>query len=254
MRQWRDGNSSSAGTGVIFSLLHGSSRQAVIGCLAFVVLLGSLSCSRTASDSPEGVESKAKTVSTIPPFITREPQRYRATRTVLVTETSDGVTTTRKTVTTVARDEGNRREEYQSDDGRKVIFVENDDGKFVLDPSAKTYRDLSDSTAVASGGEFPTVDEMFAETHGQSNYERLGSEELDHRSTVKYRVTTPGKAGETFVWFDENLGMIVRSEARVNGQGFTAEVIMTLQHVALDVDENLFRLPADFKKTSGGKL
>lgn len=236
---------------MIFSFLQGGNRQAVIGCLSLLFLV--FGCSRSANQDAAGTEASSENISSGPPFTTREPERYRATRTVLINQTANGVTTTKKTVTSVARDGSKRWEEYQSDDGRKLIFLENDDGKFVLDPSAKTYRDLHDSPAGESASEVLSAAEMFADTSAKSSYQRLGNEEVEKRSTVKYQSKTPGSATETLIWFDENLGMVLRSESRSNSQGSTIEVIMTLKDVSLEVDERLFRLPDDFKRVSGSK-
>jgi outer membrane lipoprotein-sorting protein len=50
---------------------------------------------------------------------------------------------------------------------------------------------------------------------------------------------------ETLVWIDEALGMIIRSETKSSDGSHSR---MELSEIALEVDQSVFQLPADYQK------
>jgi len=111
-----------------------------------VVLLVTASC-RSQNESIKTSETQPSdtVVSSTPPFQTKEPERYRAVRT-LTTVSAAGETLVTKT--SVARDGEMRRHE-----SGKTVYLDIADGKFVLLPSEKVYADLTDQSQISADQE-----------------------------------------------------------------------------------------------------
>src|SRR2546428_11175356 len=90
--------------------------------------------------------SNQNAASSVPPFSTKEPERYQATRIFTSVEYRNGAADSApETVTTkmlIARDGGKRREEYNSAEAT-TVYLEIPTGRFVLLPSKRLYADLS---------------------------------------------------------------------------------------------------------------
>ncbi|HKG78803.1 MAG TPA: hypothetical protein VKA78_05275, partial [Pyrinomonadaceae bacterium] len=84
-------------------------------------------------------------VSSTPPFQTKEPDRYRATRTITIVTAGGKTVITR---TSIARDGEMRRNESETD-LKKLVYLDLPDGRFVLFPRDKVYADVAIQTEVA---------------------------------------------------------------------------------------------------------
>jgi hypothetical protein len=202
-------------------------------------------------------------VSSVPPFSTKEPERYQATRVITSAEYRNGsADATPETVTTkmlIARDGEKRREEYIGAEAT-TVFLDIPIGRFVLLPAKRMYADLN----VASGdldspdqqsdvySEF-SPERLLNETRALARYERLGAETLDGRSTTKYRVTTADSTNGTvdgsvtLIWIDESFGMPIRSET-ISASDHSSKLTVELRDLKREVDPRLFDLPNDYKK------
>ena len=78
-------------------------------------------------------------VSSTPPFQTKEPDRYRATRTVTIVA-ANGQTVTTKNL--IARDGDLRRNESQVA-SKTIAYLETPEGRFVLLPDEKIYAEIT---------------------------------------------------------------------------------------------------------------
>ena len=202
-------------------------------------------------------------VSSAPPFSTREPERYQATR---IITSVDSTTETVTTKVLIARDGEKRREEYIGAEAT-TVFLEIPTGRFVLLPAKKLYADLS----LASGdldsldpqsdvySEF-SPERLLNETQTAARYENLGAETLDGRKTTKYRVTradsTNGTAdgSVTLIWIDESFGMPIRSETISASGDHSSKLTVELRDVKREVDPRLFDLPNDYKQADYRQL
>lgn len=214
--------------------------------ISLLALLLVVSC-RSQTESPP---TKSTFVSATPPFQTREPERYRATRTI-TNVNANGQTNVTKL--TIAKDGESRRIESEFFSTR-MVFVNGPQGQFILLPNEKLYVDQG---AGAMPG-VPDEDESSADRllhaeSGTSSYQQLGSDIISGRKTNKYLVTVNSanaanvSSSETLIWIDEELKMPIKSETRSsNGSRSTME----LSDLSLDVDKKLFQLPADYKKVS----
>jgi hypothetical protein len=215
-----------------------------------------------ASDATGGTSST-------PPFATKEPERYQATR---VTTSSEGVETTMSGTagsrTFIARDGERRREDYESAAGEKVSYLQLPEGIYVLLPAKKLYAELKPDAGGLGNDRVESVppdfspDKLLNETRPESRYEKLGAENLEGRATTKYRVTVGGKTGaakelttESLVWVDESLGMPVKTETTSTSKsGSWTTVTMELRDIKEAIDAGIFELPPDYKKVEAREL
>ena len=132
--------------------------------------------------------------STFPPFATKEPERYQATRVVTSTETRAGAPPTSITSTVlIAREGDNRREEYQGTTNETLVYLDTPHGRFVLLPAKKVFANLDLAASQFDGGHGDSgeasPESLLNETSIASRYENLGAESVNGRATTKYRVS-----------------------------------------------------------------
>ena len=228
--------------------------------------LAATSCKRsevTGNQNSNAANANSATEETLasPPFITKEPERYQAVR---VITSSSGAGDAVNSQTLIARDGERRREDYETA-GVKISLLQLPAGTFVLLPEKKVYAELKPEaggggSAVSQSQTVPpdfSPDKLLNEVRPEAHYEKLGSETVNGRATVKYRVTLKGMTGaakemttESLVWVDESLGMPVKTEMTSTGGAETgAHVIMELRDIKETVDANLFDIPQDYRKT-----
>ena len=189
-----------------------------------------------------------KIVSSTPPFQTKEPERYRATRIVTITSPSGEATVTK---TSIARDGDLRRHESETN-SKLVAYLDLPEGRFVLLPDDKVYADLAGEIGVATINEEEITPDRLLHTDTEStSYQKLGSEAIGGRNSIKYSVvvnsSTAGNVprSETLIWIDEELNMPIRSETKSSdGTRITTE----LTDISLDVDKRIFQVPDGYEK------
>lgn len=217
-------------------------------------LLVFASCS-SQNSSPATPGASPETVfSSTPPFQTKEPERYRATRTI-TTVTADGKTTV--STSSTAKDGELRRTETKVASST-LVFLNLLEGTFVLLPDDKIYAGVSgDSTLGTSEDGEISPEKLLHTDDGKSSYQKLGNEVIGGRNTNKYRVVVNSSSAasvsqsETLIWIDEALGMPIKSETK-SSDG--THVTMELSEIALNVDRELFQIPNDYKKVTYGEF
>jgi outer membrane lipoprotein-sorting protein len=245
--------------------------------LLLTLLLITASCkksevTRTESAANSNAYRDASGTSSTPPFATKEPERYQAVR---VITTSEGAETNAQATpepgsrTFIARDGDRRREDYETEAGEKISYLQLPEGNYVLRPAKKLYAELKpggvgvDGERTASAPPDFSPDKLLNEARPESRYEKLGAETLNGRATVKYRVTVMGKTGagrevttESIVWVDETLGMPVKTEATSTGGAATTgtRVVMELRDIKETIDAGLFELPSDYRRVEMREL
>lgn len=198
-------------------------------------------------------------VSSTPPFQTKEPQRYRATRTITTLTAADIEEITKNFI---ARDGELRREETDAG-GRRVVYLNLPEGRFVLLPEEKVFADATNVEHLESGldsnGESESSPDRLLHTEpiSTTTYQRISAESVNGRNAQKYRVVVNSSTGanvsatETVVWVDEILQMPIKSEMKTaNGTRWTME----LTDIVLEVDPGVFRIPEDYKKIAFSEL
>lgn len=222
----------------------------------FAVILIATSCRSQVGSVSSNDPSADTIVSNKPPFQTREPDRYLATRTI-TTVKNGGATAVYKNV--IARDGEFRRTE-SSRNGATLIDLEIPAGRFLLLPDEKIYARITPEETAPDPE--PESEPLSAEgllhfDDGETAYQKIGGEMIEGRETEKYKVvvnssTSPNvSVGETLLWFAPDLRMVVRSETQsIDG----SRVTMVLSEIALDVDRNLFQIPAGYQAVESGEF
>ena len=215
----------------------------------FCVLLVLASCS-SQNNSPATNNAPTDTVaSSTPPFQTKEPERYRATRTI-TTITADGKTTIAKSSTIK---DGEMRRTETGVGSRKLVILNIPEGTFVVLPDEKVYASTSSDETVPGSAEDGdlTPEKLLHDDVGSSSYQKLGTESIAGRNTNKYRIVVNNSQAasvsqiETLIWIDEALGMPIKSETK-SPDG--TQVTMELSEIILDVDKAVFQIVDDYHK------
>ncbi|HEX3187496.1 MAG TPA: hypothetical protein VHQ94_22035 [Pyrinomonadaceae bacterium] len=220
-------------------------------------VLAVASC-RTASEPATNDSPKTDTVvSNTPPFKTKEPERYSATRTITVFN-PDGDTSTSSTL--IARDGPRWREEPQATEPR-VIYLDLPEGRFVVYPEDKVYAAATnDDERANSQSEEPddnSPDRLLHTDPIRTTYQSLGAETIAERRVSKYRIVVNDSLAEnvspneTLMWIDEELSMPIKSETK-SADG--TRTVTEISHVILDPDKQLFKIPPDYKKVGFSTL
>jgi len=206
---------------------------------------------------------------TTPPFATREPERYQALRVIeSSTNGNGGAAGVLNSQTFIARDGDRRREDYETVAGAKVSLLQLPNGTYVLLPDKKLYAELKPEASGLTDKQAANVPSDFSperllnEARPAAHYEKLGTEDVNGRAAVKYRVTLKEGTGtakevttECLVWVDEGLGMPIKSEMTATGGGVGgAHVTMELRDIKETVDDSLFQLPTDYRKVEAADI
>lgn len=221
-----------------------------------LLLVIATSCAPNEKVATEATTNET-VVSSTPPFQTKEPERYRATRTITtVTGTTDKTITTN----TIVRDGERRRDETEMW-RRRVVYLYLPEGKFLLVPDEKLFVDLTKTDNAASPGLDETSesspDRLLHTKPIATTYQRLGAETINGRTAQKYRVVVNGSTGtnvsvnETLIWIDDALHMPIRSET-TSSDG--KRVTMELSGISLDVAGSVFQIPRDYEKIAMREL
>ena len=223
-------------------------RKALI-CSSLALLIVA-SC-RAQNDSPTA--SSDTVVSNTPPFQTKEPERYRATRTI-TNVSADGKTNVIKH--SIAKDGELRRLESYYDSGT-LVLLNGPQGAFVVLPGEKIYAEAGEAPPSSSLEDESSPERLLHTDSSNSSYQKLGTESISGRKTEKYRVVVNGgntgnvSSSETLIWFDEALGMAIRSETKSSDGSRST---MELSDISVEVDKNLFQVPADYKKITRAEM
>jgi outer membrane lipoprotein-sorting protein len=202
-----------------------------------------------------GNSSTDPVVSSTPPFQTKEPERYQAVRTITFTSATGESVTSR---TVIAKDGPMRRDEYENKSSDNVVYLETDQGIFVMLPRQKLYAPLNPEPD-PSGQEFPwenSPERLLNTETVVSKYQTLGAEVIDGRSTSKYQTVNTLTQGivsnnETLIWIDEQLGLPIKSETTSADGSHTT---MKLTDISLEVDKRLFQIPEGYEKVTGSVI
>ena len=245
-------------------LLSRTKSSGLLG-IGFLLLAGGLSFAG-CRDAPNLTREAANSdvVTSTPPFATKEPDRYQATRTITSTETvtaPNPVNETRTTTVLIMRDGQQRREEHEGGSVGSIVYLELAAGRFVLLPRVKLYADLSLETS-DPGLRNPQLeldevspDLLLNESVSSSRYERIGDEAVAGRLATKYRVTSKAASvetvkSETLIWIDEALGMPIKSELTYIDSNRTTKLLMELSDVRTAINPESFLLPGDYQKVA----
>jgi hypothetical protein len=236
-------------------------------CLASSLILSgcalTFSSCRAGSNSQENSNAQTLPVATTPPFATKEPARYRAVRTI--TSFESGSDKPRVTTTVIARDGSRRREEYDSTNGEKIVYLTTPGGAFILVPSERILAAVDAMGQIQPGlpqalDDEPSADRLLNQVSVETRYQKLGPETLNGRSATKYRVLTTSQTkgtdgtSETLIWVDDALEMPIKWETKGGSDPSQIQVRMELSEISLAADAMAFELPKDYRKVDMAAL
>ena len=223
-------------------------RQRALLPLALCVLAVT-SCRSTSEPNANETPKNDTIVSTTPPFKTREPERYSATRTITIFPPNGEPVISK---TRIARDGPRRREEPQTAKVA-VVYLDLPEGRFLLYPEDKVYAAATaeDQTSSDAEAEDNSPDLLLNTEPISTTYQLLGSEILAGHKATKYRIVVNKPAaenvsqGETLMWIDDSLNMPIKSETKsLDG----TRTVTELSDVTLDADKQLFQIPDGYLK------
>ncbi len=151
---------------------------------------------------------------------------------------------------TISKD-GERRREEEISAGRRVVYLDVPDGRFLVLPDEKIYAPIVNGLSKEPQSSAEPIAEISVHTSPSlSTYENLGTEIVNGKTTSKYRVVVNNSGGdnvtnsETLIWIDESVGMPVKSVTR----SATGTQTMELSNLTLTVDTKQFELPQNYQK------
>lgn len=169
----------------------------------------------------------------------------------------------------IARDGEKRRTDDELSWGMKVTYLQLASVHYTLLPEKKIYAedkfyDIADamSEPKSTSPDF-SADKLVNQSNDGARYEQLGTEEINGRATMKYRITIVRYAGQddsrttvNLIWIDESLGMPIKSEITTTSSGthIISKYSMELRDIKQEVDQSIFALPTDYKKVSYDEL
>ncbi len=177
------------------------------------------------------------------PFENKEPEIFQAE--IVLTTYANGEKTER--IIKAARHREKIRYDYPN--GNSFLQITENE-RFLLETDKKIYlqNQMSSGNSTESGNslkDFLTIE--WLNEKRDANFENLGTE----NALVKYRVSVENMNSEILIYVDENLKFPVKQEFySIIGEQKTLLSAMEIRNLKLEVDENLFELPKDFRKVS----
>lgn len=194
------------------------------------------------NNSPAPTPSVAEELKSDVPFLNKEPENFQAEFVVTANGEADK--------TFVARNGGNRRFDYNFGEKNQFSVVQTADGKgFLTFKDKKIYAEnTSDSGMSEAENPFDFLTIELLNQKATVKFEKLGAE----NSLTKYRAIL-GESGksEVVIWIDEKIGLPVKQEFySFNGDQKTMNFTFEMKNFKPQTDENLFKIPKDFRKVS----
>ncbi len=213
----------------------------------------------TASVNPLPVASPTA-VAVSPKIETNEPEEYSAT--LQLTARTTGKNTSIPPLTAnVAREGEKRRVAFNLPNNEQVVYLNLGNTRYLILPSRKQYAELSTN---AVGFEMPRLmmpDQIVDYLKGREGYERVGEEQINGRTIVKYRAAgtaqTNSPAGqvnaESFTYVDKETGLPLRAEFESQTAGSVQGVdglkaVVEMRDIKTETEPLLFEVPEGYNK------
>jgi outer membrane murein-binding lipoprotein Lpp len=197
---------------------------------------------------------------------TKEPEKYSAKVRINLETVGETQKATVPTLgATVARDGANRRMEISLPNNEKIVYLDVNGKNYIVSPDRKQYAELNKETLGIDVRPLLMPEQIVQRIQNQKGVEKVGEEQLNDRTVVKYRygttTNTQTQAGqvntESFLLVDKETGLPMRSEtvaASQNGQvqGMKQVRLVTeMSDISTAPAADLFAEPgADYKKVA----
>ena len=190
---------------------------------------------------------------------TREPEQYKAT--LVFSATAEGKQQALQLPIEVARSGDNRRYAFNNIPViGQVIFLDRADKRYLIIPSRKQYAEITPSL-IGFDVRSLTPGQMVTVLQQQKGVERVGEEQREGRTVVKYRYAATAKtassagdvAAESFIYVDKETGLPLHADmsgqSTGNVQGVNrARLVADMRDIQTTVDPALFELPEGLTK------
>ncbi|HEX8130936.1 MAG TPA: hypothetical protein VF527_17680 [Pyrinomonadaceae bacterium] len=190
---------------------------------------------------------------------TREPEQYKAT--LVFTATAEGQSKALQLPIDVARSGDNRRYAFNNIPVLgQVIFLDRADKRYLILPGRKQYAEITPEL-IGFDVRSLTPGQMVTVLQQQKGVERVGEEQREGRTVIKYRhaatAKTASAAGdvvtESFIYVDKETGLPLHADltgqATGNVQGVKrASLVADMRDIQTTVDATLFDLPTGLTK------
>lgn len=224
-----------------------ANRSALL--LLSLCFVATLACRTATEPTPNETPASDTVVASTPPFKTKEPEQYSATRTM----TAVGPNGEKFVGSIVIGRDGSIRREESTSQQTRIVYLDSPEGRFILWPEQKVYalQEGNSITRPPSETEHDSPDRLLHIEPGATTYQYLGTETVAGRETAKYRVvvnssvTENVNANETLIWIDAALNMPIKSEMR-SRDGVV--VVTELSDITVTPDKQLFQIPAGYEK------
>ncbi len=174
------------------------------------------------------------------PFVSKEPDVFQAE----IVTTANEI----ERATFMARNGVNRRIDYNFNSENQITNLQTDKSYLIL-PKRKIYAENPWSENTASVDDWTLfLTTEWLNTKTSAKFEKLETIE----NVTKYSVLLDEKkVSEIIIYFDESKKLIIKQEFySIDGEQKTLNFTFELKNLKLQTDENLFIVPADFKKVS----
>ncbi len=239
--------------------------------LLLVVAFAGAACQQPAATNTAVGTANANNVNAntaaTPPLVsaasieTREPEQYKAT--LVFTATAEGQSKALQLPIDVARSGDNRRYAFNNIPViGQVIFLDRADKRYLILPARKQYAEITPEL-IGFDVRSLTPGQMVTVLQQQRGVERVGEEQRDGRTVVKYRhaatAKTASAAGdvvtESFIYVDKETGLPLHADltgqSTGNVQGVKrASLVADMRDIQTNVDAALFDLPQGLTKLS----
>lgn len=211
-------------------------------------------------------DANANAAATPPPVSaatieTREPEQYKAT--LVFTATAEGQSKALQLPIDVARSGDNRRYVFNNIPVLgQVIFLDRADKRYLILPERKQYAEITPEL-IGFDVRSLTPGQMVTVLQQQRGVERVGEEQREGRTVIKYRhaatAKTTSSAGdvvtESFIYVDKETGLPLHADltgqSTGNVQGVSrASLVADMRDIQTTVEATLFDLPTGLTKLS----
>ena len=218
----------------------------------------------SANANFETTNSNSSNASSATTIDAEEPEKYQATVTAKF-QTSGGQNMPIPTIKAeIARNGADRRMEFALPNGEKLIYLDLADKQLLISPNRKQYAELNKDALGFEVRRLLLPEQIVNQMKSLKGIERVGEEQMDGRTVVKYRygatTNTQTQAGkvdaESFILVDKETNLPLRSVTNLasqngNVQGVqSANIVTEMSNIKTDVDESLFAEPTDYEKVA----
>ena len=193
---------------------------------------------------------------------TKEPDQYQAIVKMKFETTGDQkMSIPGELQATVAKSGANRRMEFNSPTGDKLVYLETGGKSYVVIPNRKQYAELTKETTGIDIPSMMTPDQIIKGIKGIKGIERAGEEKYANRDAIKYQYSavtdTKSTAGQvetkSFIYIDKETSLPLHSETNAvtsaSYQGIQGVKFITdITDIKTTADQALFAEPTDYAK------